>query len=83
MQGMQGKCQRWEEPSDGRRTVDATPARADEERRLRSGLQHLLAKALQLIIRIFVVGKQMNKTHEEAPGKRQGEVWTTSIAHCH
>ena len=72
MQGMQGKCQRWEEPSDGRRTVDATPARADEERRLRSGLQHLLAKhkALQLIIRIFVVGKQMNKTHEEAPGKK-------------
>ena len=27
-------------------------------------------KAIQIIIRIFVAGKQMNKTHEEAPGKK-------------
>ena len=82
MQGMQGKCQRWEEPSDGRRTVDATPAGADEERRLRSGLQHLLAKhkAIQLIIRTFVA-TEANAENAEAPGKRQGEVWTVDNQH--
>ena len=55
-----------------------------ELERLGSGLQHLLAKrkAIQLIIRTFVA-TETNAENAEAPGKRQGEVWTTSIAHCH
>lgn len=57
----------------------------EKEWRLRSGLEHLLAehKALQLIIRIFVAREQMNKTHEEVAGKKQSQVWPTSIVHCH
>ena len=53
-----------------------------ELERLGSGLQHLLAKrkAIQLIIRTFVA-TETNAENAEAPGKRQGEVWTVDNQH--